>query len=227
MVETKPQIKICGLTVPREAAQIAAMGANAIGLVFFPPSPRHLELDQARAVSAVIPAHVATVGVFVNPAWDYVAEVVQQCGLGAVQLHGQESPDLAARICSELGVRVIKALFTEKEPGLSAADRYDVSGFLVECGKGRLPGGNAMVWDWGAAASFVRTYPTVLAGGLTPDNVHEAILAAMPDAVDASSGLEAAPGRKDLQKAKTFIHAVKRCVVHYREKGVDPRAVFH
>lgn len=222
-----PQIKICGLTIPDQAAQCAALGADAIGLVFFPPSPRHLELPQARAVVEAIPQTTLTVGVFVNPEWDFLAATVEQCALGGVQLHGQEAPEMAAHVSDELGVRVIKCLFTEKQPGLDLADRYHVDGYLIECGKGRLPGGNAMAWNWAAAAAFARTYPTVLAGGLTPDNVQHAIAAALPDAVDASSGLEAAPGRKDLQKVERFIAAVRGTTGVYREKGVDSKPVFH
>jgi phosphoribosylanthranilate isomerase len=106
---------------------------------------------------------------------------------------------------------VIKGLYTERSPFLADASSYDASGFLIECGKGRLPGGNALTWNWGEAKPFGETYPLVVAGGLSPDNVSEAIAASQPDAVDVSSGVESAPGRKDLHKVELFINAVSRC----------------
>jgi phosphoribosylanthranilate isomerase len=226
MMPTYPQIKICGLTLPEQAAACAQLGADAIGLVFYPPSPRHLELDQAAAVAAALPGRVSPVGVFVDPEWPLLAAAIDRCGLRVVQLHGSESPEFAQRIRTELGVKVIKGLFTAKAPGLSTAQMYSVAGFLVECGKGPLPGGNAQAWDWASAASFAQSYPTALAGGLTPDNVTQAILAAFPAAVDASSGLESAPGRKDLKKVERFIAAVRSAHRIYMDHGKVPGPIF-
>ncbi len=221
-----PQIKICGLTDPDEAVACARLGADAIGLVFYPPSPRHLEMARAAEVAAALPSRVVAAGVFVDPDWELLTQAVDRCHLGVVQLHGHESPDFAARVRKKLGVTVWKGLFVAKAPYLTEADTYDVDAYLVECGKGLLPGGNAMVWNWGAAADFARAYPTVLAGGLDPDNVGRAIRAALPDAVDASSGLEARPGRKDLEKVARYIDAVKQTAAFYREQGGSPRSVF-
>ena len=223
---TVPQIKVCGLTVPDEAAACAALGADAIGLVFYPPSPRHVTLDQAARITAVLPAHVAAAGVFVDPGREFLAETIAGCGLRVVQLHGREAPELATWLQGRFAVKVLKALFATKAPSLSAADQYEVSAYLVECGQGPLPGGNAMVWDWGAAADFVRRHPTVLAGGLDAENVGRAIAAALPDAVDASSGLEAAPGRKDLNKVERFVAAVRRTAGIYRERAKPLNAIF-
>ena len=221
-----PQIKICGLTDPEEAAACARLGADAIGLVFYPPSPRNLEMVRAAEVAAALPSHVVAAGVFVDPEWDLLVQAVDRCRLGVVQLHGDESPEFALRVREQLNITVWKALFATKAPSMSAAESYLVDAFLVECGKGPLPGGNAMVWDWGAAADFVRSYPTVLAGGLDPDNVGQAIRAALPDAVDASSGLEARPGRKDLKKVARYIDAVKQTASYYRAQGASPRPLF-
>lgn len=221
-----PYIKICGLTDPDEAAACARMGADAVGLVFYPPSPRNLEIDQAVAVAAALPARVVAAGVFVDPEWDLLAEAVSRCRLGIVQLHGRESPDVIQRVRTQLHVAVWKGLFVTKSPYMSEVDAYAADAYLVECGKGPLPGGNAMVWEWGAAADFVRSHPTVLAGGLDPDNVGRAIHAALPDAVDASSGLEARPGRKDLKKVARYIDEVKQTAAFYREKGIRPKQVF-
>ena len=223
---TVPQIKICGLTVPEEATACAALGADAIGLIFFPPSPRNLALDQAARIVAALPAHVRATGVFVDATRAFLAEAIERCGLRVVQLHGNEPPDLAVWLQGQFQVKVIKALFATKAPHLDEAGRYAVAAYLVECGKGPLPGGNAMAWDWGAAADFIRRHPTVLAGGLDPDNVGRAIAAALPDAVDASSGLEATPGRKDLKKVEQFITAVRRAAEFYQDQGKRPTAIF-
>ena len=202
-----PQVKICGLTRPDEAARCAELGPDAIGLVFFPKSPRNVSIDQARAVVDALPGDLATVGVFVNADFDTIMERVDDCGLSMAQLHGRETPRLVERLHGE-GVGVIKGLFIDGEPGLAAAGQYAADAFLVECSKGPLPGGNAMAWDWGAARDFGDRHPLVLAGGLAPDNVADAIHAARPAAVDVSSGVEASPGRKDPVKVGRLIRAV-------------------
>ncbi len=223
---TAPQIKVCGLTVPEEAAACAALGADAVGLVFFPPSPRHVTLAQAARITALLPERVRAAGVFVDPDRGFLAEAIRAGRLRVVQLHGQEPPELAAWIQDRYAVTVLKALFMTKKPALTAAVDYPVPAFLVECGQGPLPGGNALQWDWGAAADFARRHPTVLAGGLDADNVAQAIAAAMPQAVDASSGLEAAPGRKDLKKVERFVAAVRGTAALYRERARKLNPVF-
>ncbi|MBT8340039.1 MAG: phosphoribosylanthranilate isomerase [Desulfatitalea sp.] len=225
-METYPQIKICGLTLPEEAAATAQLGADAIGMVFYPPSPRHLSIVQAEQVAAALPDRVTRVGVFVNPEMDLLAEAIERCGLGIVQLHGNESPEWVAQISQRFDIQVIKTLFATRPPCLADAGAYAVSAFLVEAGKGLLPGGNAETWDWGGAAGFIRHYATALAGGLAPDNVLAAIAAALPDAVDASSGLESAPGRKDLKKVERFITAVRQSAAHFIGTGRRLRPVF-
>lgn len=223
---TAPQAKICGLTVPEEASAIAALGASAIGLVFYPPSPRNVGLDQARIIQEALPPHVPAVGVFVDPDWDFLCRAVETCGLGGIQLHGNEPPDLVDRVRRTFNVRVIKGLFAARQPAMEDAGRYAPHAFLVEAGKGVLPGGNAETWDWAAAGSFASHNRTILAGGLNPDNVAQAMAACLPDAVDASSGLESAPGRKDLEKVKRFLSAVKRTAGIYIEKKKEIQRIF-
>jgi phosphoribosylanthranilate isomerase len=152
--------------------------------------------------------------VFVNEDFEFIMKRVDRCGLSTVQLHGQESSALAARLKAE-GVGVIKALFVDGRPGLDNAADYHVDGYLVECAKGPLPGGNAMAWDWGAAAYVGRRYPLILAGGLCEDNVTDAIAACRPAAVDVSSGVEASPGRKDARRVSKFIEAVQSSASDY------------
>ncbi len=227
-----PQVKICGLTLPHEAAQCAGLGADAIGVVFFQKSPRHLTADQARAVVRALPETVAAVGVFVDATFSYIMARVERCGLSMVQLHGRESARLAARLRAE-GVGVIKVLFVDGRPGFDDALEFDVDGYLVECTKGPLPGGNAMAWDWGAARAFGHRQLLVLAGGLSPDNVAEAVRAALPAAIDVSSGVEMSPGRKDPDKVARLIGAVQgtaeQCAAKtikavFRPKGQRPDA---
>ena len=221
---TIPQAKICGLTLPDEAAACAAMGASAIGLVFYPPSPRHVAPDQARRIQQALPAHIPAVGVFVNPDLDDIRRIVATCNLGAVQLHGNETPEWVARLRDALDVPVFKALFATREPAMDRAPDFSVDAFLVEAGKGVLPGGNAETWDWAGASDFAARHTTILAGGLQPANVHQAIADCLPAAVDASSGLESAPGRKDLQKVKAFLDAVVGTAALYQavRKTIQP-----
>ena len=200
------QVKICGLTRADEAAACAAAGAHAIGLVFYPRSRRYISAETAREIRRALPPEVVCVGVFVDAPPETVLRVARTAGLGAVQLHGGEPPEGVERLRRE-GLFVIKALFAERAPAFEDAPRYPASAFLVECGQGALPGGNALAWDWGAASGIGREHPLILAGGLTPLNAAQAICAASPDAVDVSSGVETAPGRKDIRNVQAFIRA--------------------
>ncbi len=206
-LKNRPQIKVCGLTSAEEALGCAVLGANAIGCVFYPKSPRNVSEMQAKEISTALNPEIKTVGVFVNETFLNIMQKVERCHLQAVQLHGQESPDLLNRLRSE-NLVVIKALFLEHEPFLKEVANYNASAFLLECGKGALPGGNAQTWDWEKAKALGKKYPFILAGGLAPDNVALALDASLPDAVDVSSGVEAIPGRKDFRKVDSFIKAV-------------------
>jgi phosphoribosylanthranilate isomerase len=210
--KNRPQVKICGLTEIDQALLCAELGADAIGCIFFPKSPRHLTEESAREIVKALPSRVTATGVFVNASFEDIMKKVGRCGLGAVQLHGRESPDLTRRLRRE-GLLVIKALFIDGTPPLSAASRYDADAFLVECAGGPLPGGNALDWDWASVRHFGEKYPLVLAGGLSAENVCDAIEAALPDVVDVSSGVESGPGQKDTEKIKRFFRAIHGCGV--------------
>ncbi len=203
------QVKICGLTRVDEALACAALGADAIGCVFFPRSPRFVSDEVAKEISDSLPAGVGRVGVFVNEDFSYIMGKVERCGIDGAQLHGTESPELVRRLRAE-GVLVVKTLFVNAEPGLGAAALYDPDAFLVEASGGILPGGNALPWDWAAAGKRAWDKPLLLAGGLHAENVGTAVAQALPDGVDVSSGVEAQPGRKDLEKVKAFLEAVSR-----------------
>jgi len=205
-----PQVKICGLTRVEHALQCVALGANAIGCVFYPKSPRHLTDDRAGEICSAVTDRVKTVGVFVNESFSSIMNHVKRCHLSTVQLHGQESPELVRRLCNE-NLQVIKALFIDGNPSLKDAENYPASAFLVECGRGKLPGGNALQWNWDQAKSFGEEHPLIIAGGLSPENVSHAIKVSSPHAVDVSSGVESSPGNKDIDKVSLFLNAVLRC----------------
>ncbi len=205
-----PQIKICGLTRPDEAEACTDAGADAIGLVFYPPSPRSLTVEAAARITRVLPDEVCTVGVFVNETYETIMSIAENARLRAIQLHGQEPPSLVQRLGAG-GLIVIKTLFFNGEPDFAAADRYPgADAYLVECVGGPLPGGNALAWNWSAASALSAGHPVVLAGGLNPNNVTAAIADARADAVDVSSGVERAPGRKDLAQVAALCRAVAR-----------------
>ena len=202
-------IKICGLTDPEEAAACAELGADAIGLVFHEKSPRHLSVQGAAEITRALPKTVIPVGVFVDREDDFILERVRACRLGAVQLHGRETPAQVRRLALQ-GIRVIKALFAGRSPGLDRADTFpEAAAFLAEAGRGKLPGGNAESWDWEAAKKPGENHPLILAGGLSPENVKEALTLARPRGVDISSLVELKPGRKDLTRVRAFIKSVR------------------
>jgi len=211
-----PQVKICGLTRVRQALQCADLGADAIGCVFYPKSPRHLTDDQAKKICRALPERVKKVGVFVNESFSNIMNYVERCGLSTVQLHGQEPPELVRDLCNQ-NLQVIKALFIDGNPSLQDAKNYPASAFLVECAQGKLPGGNALEWNWDRAKNFGEKHPLIIAGGLCPENVSHAIKVSWPHAVDVSSGVEASPGHKDIDKVTRFLDAVYKC-------GIDKKA---
>ncbi|MDP2645615.1 MAG: phosphoribosylanthranilate isomerase [Desulfobacterales bacterium] len=195
------------------------MGADALGLVFYPQSPRYVTDGRARQICAALPSRMARVGVFVNETFPNIMRRVNACRLSAVQLHGQEKPEMVTRLRRE-NIMVIKTLFIENSPPVDRAPDYDASAFLVEWGQGIHPGGNALEWDYGRAQAFGRQHPFILAGGLTPENVIQAVTRALPDMVDVSSGVESSPGQKDLAKVKSFFAALSSCPVHEKTRRI-------
>jgi len=203
------QIKICGLTEVDKAFACVELGAQAIGLVFFPKSPRFVDDRLAREISTAVSPQAKTVGVFVDETHTTVMRKIETCRLSAVQLHGRESSAMVERLSGD-NILVIKALFEKREPSFEDAVKYGAGAFLLECGRGKMPGGNAQVWNWETARKIGGGRPIILAGGLEPQNVATAVKSAHPDAVDVSSGVEAAPGVKDLRKIRRFVTAVKK-----------------
>ncbi len=219
-VKNRVQVKICGLTRVDEALACAELGADAIGCIFFPKSPRFVDDLRAREICTALPAGTDKVGVFVNEDYSTIMRRVEQCGIDGVQLHGQETPELVKRLRGQ-GLIVIKALFVNAEPGVDSAALYDPAAFLVEAAGGPLPGGNAMAWDWATIGNLAFEKPLLLAGGLHAENVATAIAQASPHGVDVSSGVESLPGRKDIEKVKRFLLAA-----HDAPGPREPRNIF-
>lgn len=214
-----PQVKICGLTRPGEAEACANAGVDAIGYIFYPPSPRSLSAEAAGRITSILPDNVCPVGVFVNEPYEVIMKVAETAALCAVQLHGHETPALVQRL-QTAGLKVIKALFFNGTPSFEAIHQYTADAFLVECVGGPLPGGNALSWNWSAASALSAKHPVVLAGGLAPDNIAAAIDAARPDAVDVSSGVEHQPGRKDLTKVAALCAAIARSHLERQPRNI-------
>ena len=213
-------VKICGITTPRQALVCARAGADAIGLVFYKKSPRFVERQAAWEIClAAKEAAIFRVGVFVDEAPESILETALFCGLNFVQLHGAESQQTVARI-QKAGLGVIKALFLNKEPCFEKAGDYLPEAFLAECAGKALPGGNALAWDWGQAKGLGGSRPLMLAGGLDPQNAVQAILAAKPDALDVSSGVEDSPGQKNPQKVEQFVSRVKEQPISYKIRSI-------
>jgi phosphoribosylanthranilate isomerase len=215
-----PQIKVCGLTLADEAVACAETGADAIGLVFYPPSPRFVSEQRAREISRSLPEQVWKIGVFVDAPFLEVMKNVEFCRLNCVQLHGTEPPEMV-RALESAGINVIKSVFAEKKPSLCEAALYGATAYLIESGAGAVPGGSGLVWKWGEAGSQAGELPSILAGGLSPENVAGAICEFGPDAVDVSSGVESEAGRKDIVKVLAFVNAVRNAKLRR-----EPRRIF-
>jgi phosphoribosylanthranilate isomerase len=202
------EIKICGLTSPAQALECVAAGADAIGVVFHPPSPRHLTPRQAREIVKALPSGFPVVGVFGANDPDEVLATAEAAGIARLQLHQALPGPLIDAIFKERHL-VFRFSRTGESLRTAAMSLPTDQGLLVECGRGPLPGGNGLTWDWGAAAVLRGLRPYAIAGGLNPANVAGAIEASGASAVDASSGLEATPGVKDSNLVRAFIRAAR------------------
>ena len=196
------QIKMCGTTSRDDALAAVAAGADALGFVFFENSPRYVPPETVREICAALPPRVARVGVFVNEDPRTVRRIAAFCGLDFLQFHGDESEGYCRRFPRDV---LLKAVWPSTEADLVRICRYRVRAFVVD---GRDParyGGTGRTADWRLAAQIGRDHPVVLAGGLNPVNVAQAIREVSPAAVDVASGVEACPGRKDPRKMEAFV----------------------
>lgn len=199
------RVKVCGICRVEDAACAIDLGATAIGFIFWPGSPRYLKPADAQNIAACLPAHVTTVGVFVDQPATYVAEVAALVPLGAVQLHGTESIEAFAQVRQPL----IKAVPVGDGFATSTIDELpSVVTVLLDAHDPIHRGGTGQTIDWSVAAAVARRRTTILSGGLTAANVAEAIARVQPHMIDVSSGVESAPGCKDPGKLKAFFAAV-------------------
>jgi phosphoribosylanthranilate isomerase len=198
-------VKICGITRAEDAKAAVAAGANAIGFVFWPKSPRFIDPYRARDLRALLPPFVTPVGVFVNQPEEYVRGVASLVKLGAVQLHGDEEPAYVGRMTTP----VIKAVALGPANGVPVLDIWSRSTtILLDVHDPVRRGGTGNTVDWSAAATIASTRPTLLAGGLTPDNVATAVTRVRPFGIDVSSGVECAPGVKDPARLAALFEAL-------------------
>lgn len=203
---TRTRIKICGITREQDVLAVANCGADALGLVFYERSPRHVSVQQAATLARAVPPFMTSVGLFVNPSSDYVREVLARVPLGALQFHGEEPPEF----CRQFGVPYLKAI--RVKPGVDlvqCAARYAAAqGLLLDAFVEGVQGGTGESFDW-ALIPHDLPLPVVLSGGLHAGNVAAAIRQVRSYAVDVSSGVEAAKGIKDAAKVAAFIEEVK------------------
>jgi phosphoribosylanthranilate isomerase len=221
-------VKICGITRVEDAQVAVAYGASAIGFIFWPNSPRRVSRDQARAIVRALPPLVTPVGVFVNQPVDFINEVANDVGLGAVQLHGDETPELLDRIQRP----VVKAM-SRIEPHAAALWPSHVL-LLVDAHDPARRGGTGARADWAGAARLASDRPILLAGGIDPSNVVEAAVRVRPFGIDVSSGVEASPGIKDhariehlfdmIRSAGPAMTTTRERTVRTYENGTAPRS---
>lgn len=201
--------KICGLSTPETVAAAVRGHASHVGFVFFPKSPRNIVPEQAGAL--VTPPQVGRIGVFVDPDDALLAHAVRGARLTGVQLHGDESPERVAAVKARLGIEVWKAAPVRARADLDAAKLYrgaaDRILYDAKTPKGTLPGGMGLRFDWRLLDGFSHPLPWALSGGLDVDNVAEAVAITGARLVDVSSGVESAPGIKDVDKIATFLQA--------------------
>jgi phosphoribosylanthranilate isomerase len=206
------RVKICGVNSEAALGAAVAGGASHVGFVFYPPSPRALDAERAAALARGVPTGILKVGLFVDAADDAIAEVLTKAGLDMVQLHGDETPRRVRDIRRRFGLPVMKALKLASATDLAAADEYlpVVDWLLFDAKppaemKGALPGGNALSFDWSLIAQRSWSRPWMLSGGLNSTNLAEAVATTRARAVDVSSGVEDAPGRKSPAKIASFL----------------------
>jgi phosphoribosylanthranilate isomerase len=193
-------VKVCGITRVIDARQAVEEGVDALGFVFWPKSPRYIAPERAAEIVSMLPARVCAVGVFVNESVDGIADVVARSGVGTVQLHGDEPPDYA----TALAWPVWRAVTVDNAEAAARVWPAETM-LLVDASDRERRGGTGTVVDWPRAATIARIRRVILAGGLTPDNVDEAIRVVQPYGVDVSSGVEEAPGVKNSDKVARFL----------------------
>lgn len=199
-------VKICGITSVEDAQAVEQAGADAVGLMFYEGSPRHIALEQAKAIVDSLSNSIVRVGVFVNSDESFVRQATEICTLNMLQFHGDETPEY----CARFEVMTLKAIRVFAESSLKEMERFSTDGFLLDAFSDDSLGGTGETFNWELAERATESgRPIFLAGGLTTENVAEAVKAVRPFAVDVSSGVESGPGKKDAAKVRAFVAAAK------------------
>jgi len=200
------KVKICGITQYDDAKIAVSVGVDAVGFIFYPKSPRYINPLQAREIIKRLPPFVSRVGVFVNEVSETIKEIARQTGIDTVQLHGSESPEL----CAELPFTLIKAFSVGADFDVSMLDQYPVNAYLLDTWSDSVPGGSGRTFDWAIAKSATQYHHNIiLAGGLGPTNIAEALETVQPYAVEFNSGVEIKPGIKNPRKMRDAVAVVK------------------
>jgi phosphoribosylanthranilate isomerase len=202
----RTRVKICGFTRVEDAVYAAYAGVDAIGLVFYPPSPRHVEIEQAIRIVTALPAFTTVVALFVNELEETIRSILDKVSIDCLQFHGEEAPD----DCRIYGKPYIKSVAMKNDIDIQEVSRcyYDAAGLLLDAWHPDIKGGTGFQFDW---RQFPRqcSLPIILAGGLNPENINDALKITSPYAVDVSSGVEAEKGIKDAHRIRDFINQVK------------------
>ena len=200
------KVKICGITNLEDALAATEAGADALGFMFYEKSPRHISLNAAAEISRALPPFVIKTGVFVNADEDLVRRAIGDCHLNLLQFHGDETPEY----CAQFGIMTMKAFRVRDTESLKSLAAYKTDAWLLDAFVPRKPGGTGETFNWDLAVEAKKSGQLIfLAGGLTPENVAEAIRKVQPYGVDVSSGVESSPGKKDISKLRKFIRAAK------------------
>ena len=201
------KVKICGVTNFEDALAAVDAGADALGIMFYEPSPRNVSIKVAADIIRQLPPFVAKVGVFVNAAEETVRRAIAECGIDTLQFHGDETPEFCRRF---LPLKIYKAFRMENLESLRALPGYRTDAWLLDSFVAETLGGTGAKFNWDLAVEAKKLgRPIILAGGLTPENVADAVRKVQPYAVDVSSGVESAPGKKDHVKVRRFIATAK------------------
>ena len=202
-----PHVKICGITRRQDALACTEAGAGALGAVFYPKSPRNVSPAQARRMFDGLPVEIARVGVFVNASAETIIAIGREAKLDTVQMHGEDTVEVIEVVC-RAGFHVVQAIKrTGKELLAIARSLPPQVGILVECGRGALPGGNGLAWNWKKASPLAKFRSFAIAGGLNAENLAVVARDSRADGFDASSGVESAPGIKDEAAVLAFLRA--------------------
>ena len=203
-METK--VKICGITNLADAQVAVEAGADAIGFIFYEKSPRFVTIQQAAEISKQLPPFVMRVGVFVDADTDFITRAIGDCNLNLLQFHGDEAPEF----CTQFGLMSMKAFRVRDTESLKEFPKYQTDAYLLDAFSSTTLGGTGKTFSWDLAVEAQKFgKPIFLSGGLTPENVADAVKKVQPFAVDVSSGVEITPGKKDAAKVRAFIFAVK------------------